>query len=156
MQGAAGETAGLEETREGPGGDLLHGRSQEETIVQRVEFLGFREFVGRADEAEQRDFDPFVAVVEEPLVQDGEEGVEDGGVGLEDLVDERHGGGGEVAVRLPDVLVVLETAHGQGAEELLRNGEPGEQALEERRAAAHRAEPAPELGLGGAGRTEQE
>ena len=57
---------------------------------------------------------------------------------------------------MPNVLIVLEPAHGERAEEFLRDGEPGEQPLEEGCAAAHRAEPAAELGLGGTGRAEEE
>ena len=96
----------------------------QEAVVQRVELLGLGQLVGRGDEREQRHLQARVAVVKEPLVEQRQQRIEDGRIRLEDLVDEGDLGGREVAVRLADVLVVLEAAHGERAEELLGDGEP--------------------------------
>ena len=76
-------------------------------------------WVGVADQAEQWDFAALSAVVEEAFVEDCEQRVEDGAVCLEDLVHEGHGGGGQVPLCLPDVLVFLQRTHGQRTEQLL-------------------------------------
>ena len=60
-----------------------------------------------AHQADEGDPDALVAVVKETLVEDGEQRVEDSAVGLEDLVNEGHAGLRQVALRLPDVLIVL-------------------------------------------------
>ena len=50
----------------------------------------------QAHQAEQGDPHAQGAVVKQPLVEQGEQGVEDGGVGLEDLIHESNGGLGQV------------------------------------------------------------
>ena len=70
--------------------------------------------------AQERDFGALGSIVEEPFIEDGEQGVEDGTVGFEDLIDEGNAGFGQVAFGVPFVLVSLQSAHGEGAKKLLQ------------------------------------
>mmetsp|Transcript_7892 Transcript_7892/g.23585 ORF Transcript_7892/g.23585 Transcript_7892/m.23585 type:complete len:205 (-) Transcript_7892:406-1020(-) len=135
--------------------DLAHRPSDQESIVQRVQLLALGQLVARADQAQQRDLHSLRPVVEEPLVEQREQRVQDRRVRLEDLVHEGDLGGGQVAVHLALVPVLLETLHAQRPEELLGNRKTGEEALEVA-TMTHLAEPSGELGLGGTGRAEQE
>jgi hypothetical protein len=86
-----------------------------------------------------------VAVVVGPLVEQLEQGVQDGTGRLEHLVDEGEVGLGESAGGDPGVAVLLEPDHGEGAEHLLGHAElreqdgelpaagPGEQGVQEER-----------------------
>ena len=55
-----------------------------------------------------------VAVVKQALVQQREQRVQDGAVGLEDLVNKGHLGGGQVPVHLAHVQVVLKACGKKG------------------------------------------
>jgi len=70
------------------------------------------------------------AVVEEPLVEQREQRVEDGRVGLEDLVDEEQLGLRSVAGGGAPVLVALERGERERPEELLWRREARQRALE--------------------------
>ena len=59
-------------------------------------------------QAEEGHAQPLIAVVEEALVEERQQRVQDGGVRLEDLVDEGHLAGGQIAIDLPDILIVLQ------------------------------------------------
>ena len=63
----------------------------------------------RAHQAQERHTQALVAIVKEALVQQRQQSIQDGRVGLEDLVDERHLGCGQIPVCLPDVLIILQT-----------------------------------------------
>ena len=72
-----------------------------------------------------------VAVAELPLVDGGEQGVEDGRARLPDLVEKHHLGLRQVAVSQPQVLaILLERLDGEGTEHLLRRAEAGHQVFE--------------------------
>ncbi len=72
-----------------------------------------------------------VAVAELPLVDGGEQGVEDGRARLPDLVEKHHLGLRQVAVSQPQVLaILLERLDREGAEHLLRRAEAGHQVFE--------------------------
>mmetsp|Transcript_9521 Transcript_9521/g.22922 ORF Transcript_9521/g.22922 Transcript_9521/m.22922 type:complete len:496 (-) Transcript_9521:302-1789(-) len=144
-----------EELREATGAHLLHLSADEEAVVQGIELLALGELVGGRDHADEGHLAPRAPVVEEPLVEDREKGVQDGRVGLEDLVDEGDVGAREVPADLADVLVLLEGAHRQRPKELLGDGEPREEALEVG-AAGQLTEAAPELRLGRPRRSEVE
>lgn len=60
------------------------------------------------------------SIVEQALVEDGEQGVQDGAVGLEHLVDEGHRRIWQVAFNLPHVLILLQGPHGQWPKQLLQ------------------------------------
>ena len=51
-------------------------------------------------QAQQRHSLPHSAIVKQALIEDGEQRVQDGTVGLEDLVNERHIGLGQVPLSL--------------------------------------------------------
>ena len=59
-------------------------------------------------QAEKGHAQPLVAVVEQALVEERQQRVQDGRVRLEDLVNEGHLAGGQIAINLPDILIVLQ------------------------------------------------
>lgn len=61
----------------------------------------------QTDQAEEGHAQALVAIIKEALVEEREQCVQDGRVGLEDLVDEGHLTGRQVAVDLPHILVIL-------------------------------------------------
>lgn len=65
----------------------------------------------RSHQADKWYLHPDLTVVEQPLIQDGQQGVQDGTVGLENLINERNIGSRQVPLHLPDVLVVLQFPH---------------------------------------------
>ena len=81
--------------------------------------------------------------------------VQDGGVRLEDLVDESELGLGQLAGDDPGESVLLQGLEGDGTEELFRRGELGEQALEVA-AAEGLGDGTGQRGLGGARGTEEQ
>ena len=93
--------------------------------------------------------------MEDPLVDDGEQAVQDGGVRLEDLVDECELGLGQLAGDDPGESVLLQGLERDGPEELLGGGELGEQALEVA-AAEGLGDGAGQGGLGRAGGAEEQ
>ncbi len=64
-----------------------------------------------AHQADERDWCPDIAIVEETLVEDGEQRVEDGAVSFENLVDESHIGLRQIPLHFPDVLIVFQLPH---------------------------------------------
>lgn len=64
-------------------------------------------------------------------LHDGQERVEDGAAGVEDLVQEGNACGWQKAVCASLISIVLQGAHGQRAKELLCNGETGERFCKE-------------------------
>ena len=67
--------------------------------------------------------DALAVVVEQAFIQDGQEGVEDGRTGLENLVDKGHFGRGEFADSDSPVVVGFESGQGNRAEHFLGRGE---------------------------------
>ena len=61
-----------------------------------------------AYQAEQGHSQSLVSIVEQPLVEKREQGIQDGTVGLEDLVNEGHLSCWQVAVCLPCVLIIFQ------------------------------------------------
>lgn len=62
----------------------------------------------RAHQAEQRHRQALIAIVKKPLVQQRQQRIEDGAVGLEDLVNERDLCCRQVAVQLAHILVIFQ------------------------------------------------
>ncbi len=75
---------------------------------------------GETHQADEWDLDARRAVVKEALVKDGKQRVEDGGVGLEHLVNEGHLCAGQVPIYLPDVLVLFQGPHAQRPKQFLQ------------------------------------
>ena len=62
----------------------------------------------KTDQAQQWNLQPLVAVVKQPLIEQRQQSIQDGAVGLEDLVNEGHLGCGQVPICLPGVLIILQ------------------------------------------------
>lgn len=60
------------------------------------------------DQAEQGHAQALVAVVKEALVEEREQRIQDGRVGLEDFINEGHLAGWQVTVYLPHIFVLLQ------------------------------------------------
>ncbi len=69
--------------------DVIHHEAQHEAVVERGEFVLVGQFVRRAEHRDERDLHALAAVVKDALVDDGQQRIEDRGVGLEDFVQER-------------------------------------------------------------------
>ncbi len=61
------------------------------------------------DQVQQWNLQPLVAVVEQPLIEQRQQSIQDGAVGLEDLINEGHLGCWQVPICLPGVLIILQT-----------------------------------------------
>ena len=61
------------------------------------------------DQAQQWNLQPLVAVVKQPLIEQREQSIQDGAVGLEDLINEGHLSSWQVPICLPGVLIILQT-----------------------------------------------
>jgi len=86
--------------------DRLDEKTHEEAIRERRHAV--RDLVRCGDDTRERHRASLGAVVEDPLVQDAEQGVQDRAVRLEDLVEERDVRGRQVPVDQPLVSVALE------------------------------------------------
>mmetsp|Transcript_14097 Transcript_14097/g.39944 ORF Transcript_14097/g.39944 Transcript_14097/m.39944 type:complete len:214 (-) Transcript_14097:585-1226(-) len=120
---------GGEELRKAAGAHLLHLTTEQKAVIKSIELFALWELIGCRNQADERNLCTRAAVVEQPLVEDGEKGVEDGRVGLEDFVNERHIRVGKVATGFSDVLVLLQSTHRQRPKELLGDRETREKAL---------------------------
>ena len=123
-------------------------QSQQEPVEQSVELLAIGKLIARADHGHE--WRPLAAgtVVELALVQQGKQGVEDRAVRLEYLVEKGDGGGRQVGFGQPFVTVLFETLDRERAEQLLRHGESGQQALEVDRAREGKVQTARDKTLG--------
>jgi hypothetical protein len=90
------------------------------------------------------------------LVEHGEERVEDGRVGLEDLVEERDLGLGQLARGHALVAALLQRRQAHRPEDLLGRGELGQQPLEVHGAADAATHLLGQHGLGRAGRAQHQ
>jgi hypothetical protein len=63
----------------------------------------------KTDQAQQWNLQPLVAVVKQPLIEQRQQSIQDGAVGLEDLINEGHLGCWQVPICLPGVLIILQT-----------------------------------------------
>ena len=89
-------------------GDVVDDEAQQEAIVERLQLVVLRQLVAGAEEGDERHLGHLAPVVEAALVDQREDGIEDGGVGLEDLIEEgdvrfRQLAGGDAAI-----LVILQ------------------------------------------------
>ena len=62
-----------------------------------------------AHHAKKRHAQPLIAIIEQPLIEECQERIQDGRVGLEDLINERNFAGWQVAINLPDIFIILQT-----------------------------------------------
>jgi len=103
--------------------DVLHLVPEEEAVVQGGQRLFLRQFRGRAHQCLEGALQHLAIVVEESLVDQGQEAVQDRAVRLPDLVEEREVRLREVAAGQPREPVLLEGRDGHGTEELVGQGE---------------------------------
>ena len=137
-------------------GDILHLVPQEEPVVQGGQGLFLREFRGGAHQRLEGALEHLAVVVEEPLVDQGEEAVQDRAVRLPDLVEEREVRLRQVAAGEPREPVLLQGRDGHGAEQFVGQGEAGQEPLEIFRALDGAREEADHQAFRGALRSDQE
>jgi hypothetical protein len=78
--------------------EVVRDDAQEEAVEERGQVVVVGHLVGGAEQRDERHRGDVGAVGEAPLVQDAEERVQDGRVGLEDLVEEDDLGLGQHAL----------------------------------------------------------
>src|SRR5207302_4884636 len=110
--------------------DVLHLVSKEEAVVQRGQRLFLRQLGGRPHERLEGTLQDLAVVVEEPLVDQGEEAVQDRTVRLPDLVQEREVSLGEVAASEAREPILFQGGYRDGAEQFVGKGEARHQSLE--------------------------
>lgn len=110
----------------------VHPDPHQHAVVERLQpAVRGRQLVRGGDQQPHGNGVLAVAVAKLPLVDGGEQGVEDGGARLPDLVEEDHLGLRQIAAGQPQVLaILLERLDGEGAEHLLRRTETGHQVFE--------------------------
>ena len=136
--------------------DVVDSEAQHETIVERGQFFLVGQLVGGPEHRDERHAKALAPVVEQALVDDGQERVEDRRVGLENLVEERDVRLGQLVRGHAPVVVVLEAAQADRAENLLGRAELGQQPLEIVGALDPPAELVGQHRLGRAGRSDDE
>ncbi len=140
-----------------PGGrHRPHRQAHQETVEESLRHFVGGYLVGGTDDADQRAALAPGPVVEFALVEQGQQRVEDGAVGLEHLVDEGDGRLRQEARGHAFVAVLLQGGDGQRAEQLLGHREAGQQALEVARPGERQVQAPRQFALGGAGRTDQQ
>ncbi len=138
------------------GADGLDRQTQQEAVEESFPDLVLGHRIGRADDADQGAALTPRPVVELPLVQERQQRIEDGAVGLEHLVDERDGGVRQEARGMPLVPILLQGLDRQRTEELLGHREAGQQAFEVPGVAKGEMKPPRELALRGPRRPDHE
>jgi hypothetical protein len=149
-------TARTEQRAETGGADRHHRHAHQKAVEEGFTHFVLRHLVGGADHADQRAQLTARTVVEFAFVQQREQRVEDGAVGLEHLVDEGDRRIGQEAVGMTLVAVFFQRADGQRAEQLFGHRKAGEQTLEVAGIAEGAAQAARQFALGGAGRPDQQ
>ena len=110
--------------------DVIDKAAQQKAVVQGGEFfLAGGQLVGGGNQRPQRRLLWVCAIVKDALVHQREQGVEDGGAGLEHLVQKGQFHAGQVAVGVAVEAVVFQRGDGQGAEQFFRRTEFGEQVF---------------------------
>ena len=122
--------AALDEAVEVEAVQVVRQGAHQEAIEDRAQRVVVRDLVGGAVQRRQRHLDAGAAGEEPALVQDAEQRVQDGGVGLEDLVEEHDVGVGQHRLDPADVGALAEGLDVDRAEDLVRLGEPRQQVLE--------------------------
>lgn len=135
----------------------VHPDPHQHAVVERFQpAVGGRQLVGGGHQQPHGDGVLAVAVAKLPLVDGGEQGVEDGGARLPDLVEEHHLGLRQVAGGEPQILaILLQRLNGEGAEHLLRRAEAGHQVFEVAGIEEGQLEASRDQALGDAGRAQQ-
>jgi hypothetical protein len=80
----------------------------QETIIQCVQLLTLWQLIAGSNQAQQRHRQAFVAVVKKALIQQCQQCVQDGGVGLENLIHKRHLCCWQITLDLSLVTVIFE------------------------------------------------
>jgi hypothetical protein len=111
--------------------DGLDHEAHEETIVERAEAaFGIGRFVRGTDHRDERHPRTVAPTVEDTFVDEAKEAIEDGRIGLEDLVEEGHFGLRQIAIGHPPVVLLFETFERNRSKQFVGVGEPGQQVLE--------------------------
>lgn len=137
----------------GDGADVV---PNQESVVQGEQFFLLRQFVAGPDYRHQGRLDAVRAVVKLPFVQEHEQRVENRAVGLENLVEEGDGSGGQVAVGLSLVLVFFKRLDRERAEEFFGHRGAGEQAFKVGLAREREPETPGQFALGRARRSDEQ
>ncbi|MNE39390.1 hypothetical protein D3C80_1333400 [compost metagenome] len=95
--------------------------AQQEAVIQCPElFLTGRQFIGGRNQATQRHCLHHSAIVIDAFVKDCQQGIEDGGAGLEYLVEKCHPYRWQITRRIALETIFLQLADGEWPEDLLR------------------------------------
>ena len=97
--------------------DIANDETQQKSVVQRRQFVLIGQFVGCRDQGAQGDVCRYVALVKAPFVKDGEQRVENRGIGLEDLIKESDFRFWQLQVRNPLIAALLKGAQAKRTEE---------------------------------------
>lgn len=125
--------------------DLMDPPSNKEAIIQCIQFFALGQFIRCSDlttkssseagpkancaadagyqrphQADKRDRDSLATVVKHSLVENCQKSIQNGAVGLEDFVYKSYTSVRKVAFDLPDILIFLESPHGQWPKQLLQ------------------------------------
>lgn len=135
--------------------DVIHPVAEKEPVVQRAQFLALGKLIGRAEARDEVDVHGARSVVEFALIDQGQQRIQDGAVGLEDFVEERN-------IRFRELVrghavegIVFQPLQAEWSEQLFGRAELGQQPLEVARTVDCLAQQVREHGLAGARRTEK-
>ena len=137
-------------------GNRLHRHAQRKTVVEGLQRLVVGHLVGGTDHADQRHRHPAAAVVELALVEQRQQRVENGRIGLEHLVEKRHLRRGQKAFGQTLVTIILQRAQRKRPEQLLRHRKARQEPLEIARAGKHPVQTPRQLALGSSRRANQQ
>src|SRR5487761_667359 len=147
---------GLQQRTEARRADRGDRQAHQETVEEGVGDFVFRHLVGGTYRADQWAMLASGAVVEFALVEQRQQGIEDGAVGLEHLVDERNRGVRQESVGVPLIAILFERLDRQRTKQLLGHREAGQQALEVAAIAKDRVQAPRQLALRRAGWADQQ
>ena len=122
--------AGHENGAEFVVGDGSAAGANEKAVEQCAQGFVFGQIVAGPDKHERRELVALTTTPESAFVECGEEVVEDGAVGVEELIQENNLGFGEHAFGVGDQFAFLEPADVEGAKKFVGLGESGEKIVE--------------------------
>ncbi len=146
----------LQQRTEARRADCGDRQAHQEAVEEGVGHFVFRHLVGGTDGADQGAVLASGAVVEFALVEQRQQGIEYGAVGLEHLVDESNRGVRQESVGVPLIAILFQRFDRQRTEQLLGHREAGQQALEVAAVAKHRVQAPRQLALRRAGGADQQ
>ncbi len=136
----------------------VHPDPHQHPVVERFQpAVRCRQLVGGSHQQAHRDGVLAVSVAKLPLVDGGEQGVEDGGTCLPDLVEEHHLSLWQITCGEAQIFAILfQRLNGEGAEHLLRRTETGHQVFKVAGVVKGQLEAAGNQALGNTGWPQQE